>query len=53
MNTSRKVSKTSPSRRGKKDAYADLLQELAALHQDLMTMESESTEILQKVDARH
>jgi pyruvate kinase len=53
MNTSHKVSTASPSRRGKKDAHADLLQELTALHQDLVAIESESTEILQKVDARH
>lgn len=53
MNMSRKVSKTSPSARDKKDAYADLLQELAALHRNLTIAESESTEILQKVDTRH
>jgi pyruvate kinase len=53
MNSSRKISRAIPSRRGKKNAYADLLQELTTLQLDLMTMESESAEILREVDARH
>lgn len=53
MNPSPKIIKSSLHGRGKKNAYADLLQELTALRQELITMESESTEILQKVDARH
>lgn len=53
MNPSPKSIKTSLHGRGKKNAYADLLQELTALRQELITMESESTEILQQVDARH
>lgn len=52
MNPSRK-DKIATSRRGRNDAYADLLQELTVLHQDLTTLESESGEILRKVDARH
>ncbi|MGH8763369.1 MAG: pyruvate kinase, partial [Nitrosospira sp.] len=53
MNPSPRSIKTSLHGRGKKNAYADLLQELTALRQELTIMESESTEILQKVDARH
>ncbi len=52
MNPSRKSISTALPGYGKKNAYADLLQELVTLHRELMTMESESTE-LQKVDARH
>ncbi|MDQ3186088.1 MAG: pyruvate kinase [Pseudomonadota bacterium] len=53
MNPSRKSTNTSLPGRGKKKAYGDLLRELTALHQDLTAVESESTEILQTVDARH
>ena len=53
MNPPRRDSKTSPSRRSKKDPYTDLLRELAALHQDLTTLEGESSEVLQKVHAGH
>ncbi|MDN5836552.1 MAG: pyruvate kinase, partial [Nitrosospira sp.] len=53
MSPSRKSVNAPLPGRGKKNAYADLLRELATLHRHLMTMESESTELLQKVDARH
>ncbi|SCY04251.1 pyruvate kinase [Nitrosospira sp. Nl5] len=53
MNSSRKSIKTALPRCSKRKAYAALLKELVALHQELMTMESESTEIFHKVDARH
>jgi pyruvate kinase len=53
MNPPRRDSKTSPSGRSKKDPYTDLLRELAALHQDLTTLEGESSEVLQKVHACH
>ena len=55
-NSPGKDNKTLPSGYGKKDPkdpYSDLLRELVALHQDLTAMESESTKMLQKVDARH
>jgi pyruvate kinase len=53
MSRPRKGIGISPVRFGKKSAYADLLQELKALQQDLIMLEAESAEILQKVDARH
>ncbi|MDN5752257.1 MAG: hypothetical protein L0H15_03115 [Nitrosospira sp.] len=53
MSPSRKSVNAPLPGRGKKNAYADLLRELATLHRHLMTMESQSTEVLQKVNARH
>ena len=53
MSPPRKGIGISPTRFGKKSAYAELLQELKALQQDLIMLETESVEILQKVDARH
>jgi pyruvate kinase len=53
MSPPRKGIRISPARFGKKSAYADLLQELRALQQDLIMLEAESAEILQKVDPRH
>ena len=53
MNPSRPDRQTSSSKRSKKNSYADLLRDLTALRQDLMTLESESAEILEKVAARH
>ncbi len=52
MKPSRKSASPSP-RYGKKNAYADLLQELTSLQHDLITLENESVEILQNVNARH
>ncbi len=53
MNPPPKNTITSPAGYGGKSAYRDLLQELTALRQELMTLEAESAEILRMVDARH
>ncbi|SDA21016.1 pyruvate kinase [Nitrosospira sp. Nsp18] len=53
MSPFRKGIGISPARFGKKSAYTDLLQELRKLQQDLLMLEAESAEILQRVDPRH
>ena len=53
MNPPPKNTSTSPAAYAGKSAYGDLLQELTALRQELMTLEAESAEILRMVDARH
>ncbi|SHL39067.1 pyruvate kinase [Nitrosospira sp. Nsp11] len=53
MSPFRKGIGISPTRFGKKSAYTDLLQELRKLQQDLLMLEAESAEILQRVDPRH
>jgi pyruvate kinase len=53
MSPFRKGIRIFPARFGKKSAYTDLLQELRTLQQDLLMLEAESAEILQKVDPRH
>ena len=53
MNPPRPDRQTSSSRLSKKNSYANLLRDLTALRQDLMTLESESAGILQNVAIRH
>ncbi|SEL52562.1 pyruvate kinase [Nitrosovibrio tenuis] len=53
MNPSHKIIEALPIRYGKKDAYAELLLELVTLQQELLTLEIDSAEIIEKVDARH
>src|SRR5574340_1755964 len=53
MKLSHKATETDPARHGKKDAYAELLDELLKLQQELLTLEAESAGIIRKVDVRH
>jgi pyruvate kinase len=53
MKPSRKIIEVLPARQRKKDPYAELLHELLTLQQELVALESESAEIIEKVDVRH
>ena len=53
MKPSHRIIETFPARPGKKDPYAELLHELLKLQQELLVLESESREIIDKVDVRH
>jgi pyruvate kinase len=53
MKPSHRIIEAFPARPGKKDPYAELLHELLKLQQELLVLESESREIIDKVDVRH